>query len=495
MSEVVLATLNARYAHASLALRYLQANLGRPATLREYTLKQSTEDIAQDLLSLHPRILGLGVYIWNVKQTTALVRRLKSLRPELMVILGGPEVSHEVSGQEIVQLADYVITGEGEIALARLCQSLVRDECPKSKIIPGELPDMATLTLPYALYDETDIRQRVIYVEASRGCPFRCEFCLSSLDQSVRDVPLDRFLPELQRLLDRGVTQLKFIDRTFNLKVETGRAILQFFLERYRPGMFLHFEMIPDRLPAPLREVIAQFPAGALQFEVGVQTFDDAVSKRISRHQNLPRLEDNFRFLRDQTGVHVHADLIVGLPGETLETFAAGFDRLLALRPQEIQVGMLKRLKGTPIIRHDAQWGMRYDPEPPFEIRETSVLSREEVQRMRRFAKYWDAVHNSGNFRQTVSLLLPFQPFLRFTDWLHARVERTHSIPLDHLTECVFEFLLEQGHAPGELGPRLLEDYLRPGGRRVPPFLNVFHKAKPRKVDRALPARQARHLA
>src|SRR5204863_227316 len=162
-----------------------------------------------------------------------------------------------------------------------------------------------------------------------------------------------------------------FVDRTFNLNLSISRPILEFFLERYEPGMFLHFEMIPDRLPDALRGTIQRFPPGALQFEVGIQTFDEEVAKRISRRQDVRKVEENLRWLRAATGVHVHADLIVGLPGEDVETFGRGFDRLVALGPHEIQVGMLKRLRGTPIVRHDAAWGMVYSPAPPHEILQT----------------------------------------------------------------------------------------------------------------------------
>jgi radical SAM superfamily enzyme YgiQ (UPF0313 family) len=262
------------------------------------------------------------------------------------------------------------------------------------------------------------VAHRVIYVEASRGCPFTCEFCLSSLDVPVRQFALPLLLGEMERLLARGVRQFKFVDRTFNLNIAASKAILQFFLERWRPGLFVHFEMIPDRLPEALREVIAKFPPGALQFEVGVQTFNEAVSKNISRRQDYARLEENFHFLRGQTGVHVHADLIAGLPGETLESFAAGFDRLVALGPQEIQVGILKRLRGTPIVRHDQPWQMVYSPHPPYEILRNSLLDFPALQRLRRFARHWDLVGNSGNFIETTPLLWsggasPFAAFMK----------------------------------------------------------------------------------
>src|SRR5204863_4372554 len=239
---------------------------------------------------------GFGVYIWNVAQTTEVVAAIKRIRPEISIILGGPEISYEVETQPLGDLADYVITGEADLKFAELCAELISGNRPQQKIIPAELPDFSRIVLPYDLYDDQDVAHRIIYVEASRGCPFTCEFCLSSLDIPVRQVPLPALLGQLQRLLDRGVKQFKFVDRTFNLNVHVSRSILEFFHERYQPGYFFHFEMVPDRLPEPLREVISRFPSGALQFEVGIQTFDEEVGARIKRRQNYTRLENNFRF-------------------------------------------------------------------------------------------------------------------------------------------------------------------------------------------------------
>src|SRR6266496_2834457 len=389
VADVVLTTLNAKYAHASFALRYLMANL--PAALRgraamiEFDISQRPVDMLERILAHGPKIVGVGVYIWNAAESARLVADLKRVRPEIIVALGGPEVSYETEEQQICRDADFVITGEADIAFGALCDKLLRGEHPSQKVIEAELPDFCdnrklpianckSLSLPYDFYSDEDLAHRVVYVEASRGCPFKCEFCLSSLDVPVRNVPLDAFLAAMQRLLDRGLRQFKFVDRTFNLNLNFSRSILQFFLDRYEPGLFLHFEMIPDRLPEALRETIAKFPAGALQFEVGVQTFNEAVATRISRKQDNDKLADNLKFLREQTGVHVHADLIVGLPGEDVESFGRGFDRLVALKPQEIQVGMLKRLRGTPIVRHDVEWGMVYSPNPPYEILQTRVI-------------------------------------------------------------------------------------------------------------------------
>ena len=488
-AEIVLATLNARYQHVAFGLRYLFANLGElqsRAVLREFTIQQATLDIVEGLLAHAPRIIGLGVYIWNVRETEQVVAALKRLRPEVIIVLGGPEVSYETAEQTLCQLADYVITGEADLAFAGLCRQLLATDGPP-KLDPvhsAPVPVVTDLALPYDLYTDEDLRQRVVYVEASRGCPFTCEFCLSALEIPVRQFPLEPFLQAMGRLLDRGCRTFKFVDRTFNLNLRVGQAILQFFLGRYTPGLFLHFEMIPDRLPDPLRQLIVQFPPGALQFEVGIQTWNDEVAQHISRRQDNAAAISNLRWLREQTGVHIHADLIVGLPGESLESFAAGFDQLVALQPQEIQVGILKRLRGTPIIRHDAEWQMVYNPTPPYEILSNRLLDFTTLQFLRRFAKTWDLIANSGNFVETTPLFWttsagetssPFAALQAFTEWLHATEGRTHAIALSRLLELVFEFLTAVRELdPAEVAPRVYRDYRRGGRSDVPKCLRAW---------------------
>ena len=477
MPEIVLATLNARYLHASFGLRCLRANLGdlrAQSALVEFTISQGPLEIAEELLALRPRILGLGVYIWNVAPATELVGILKRLRPDLTIVLGGPEVSHECDRQEIVRLANHVITGEADLVFPDVCRQILSGHPPAGKIVPAPPPDVARLVWPYDEYTDEDIAHRLVYVEASRGCPFECEFCLSSLDVPVRAFPLEPFLAAMDRLFARGVRHFKFVDRTFNLNLETGRRILGFFLARMQPGLFLHFEMIPDRLPPGLRELITRFPPGSLQFEVGVQTFDPVVAAAIHRRQDFGRLEDNFCFLRQQTGVHVHADLIAGLPGETLEGFAAGFDRLVSLAPQEIQVGLLKRLRGTPIGRHDETWQMVYSPSPPYELLQSRLIDFATMQRLGRFARYWDLVGNSGRFVTVLPEFWsggasPFGEFMRFCDWFYARENRRHGIALPHLTEQVFVWLTqERGRPADQIAAALCQDALRSGQAELP---------------------------
>jgi hypothetical protein len=504
MAEIVLSTLNAKWIHASFGLRYLRANLGdlrERSEILEFDLQRRTADIVEVILKAAPRIVGIGVYVWNAQQSADLVTVLKRLRPDLIVVLGGPEVSYETELQPMCALADYVVRGEADRAFADLCRTLLRGERPAMRVIDAALPHFEQLAWPYEEYTDADIQSRVIYVESSRGCPFTCEFCLSSLDIPVRQAPLEPFLAQMQRLYDRGVQHFKFVDRTFNLNLNVARTILRFFRERMRPGLFCHFEMIPDRLPVALREEIAAFPEGSLQFEVGVQTLDDTVSEHISRRQDVEKLADNLRFLREQTGVHIHADLIVGLPSEGLAMFGRGFDRLFAMRPHEIQVGILKRLRGTPIIRHDAQFAVVWSDVPPYEVLQTSAIEFADLQRLKRFARFFDVIANSGNWPQTIALLLtaesPFVAFLALSDWLYEAAGATHGIAMHRLARFLFDFIvLHRGISSDLAGQALAADYLRGNRHDWPEFLRPYVQDPSRRSSASVnngAARQARH--
>ena len=426
MSDILLATLNARYIHTAFGLRCLHANLAElqeHSTILEFDIKQRAADVAEELLAAKPKIIGLGVYIWNVGLTTEVVGLLKQLAPDVRVILGGPEVSYETASQEIVRLADHVIT-----------------------------------------------------------------------------FPLAAFLLEMEHLLARGARQFKFLDRTFNLDVRVSATILEFFLERWQPGVFLHFEMIPDRFPESLRGLIAKFPPGALQFEVGIQSFNEEVSSHISRRQNIARLEENLRFLKQHSGVHVHADLIAGLPGETLASLADGFDRLWHLGPQEIQLGILKRLRGTPIIRHDLPFAMVYSPQAPYELLANRDINFATLQQVKRFARHWDALGNSGRFPQTLPLLLDLpqhaSPFWNLWDCsqrLHVWMGKNQGISPANLAGQLFLHLREAGVDPAILEAALTADHLAAGGRGRPVCLSPDAAAPRDNSHSATNRRQQRH--
>ena len=403
-TEIILTTLNARYMHTAFGLRYLYANLGdlqSSACIEEFTIQQRPIDIAEKLLKMRPGIIGIGVYIWNVSEVTRTVELLKQISPETIIILGGPEVSHLPDKPAVVDLADYIIMGAAEKSFRELCQLILSGNKPVDREVQSDELPLDQLQLPYQFYTDEDIKNRLIYVEASRGCPFKCEFCLSSLDKTSKPFELGLFLDEMDVLYQRGARNFKFIDRTFNLKVSSSIAILEFFLERMVDDLYLHFEVVPDNLPDKLKAVIARFPEHALQFEIGVQTFDENIQCLISRKQNNKKTCGNLLWLREHTNAYIHADLIFGLPSDTLNNFAKSFDRLVSLKPHEIQLGILKRLRGVPLNRHNEEYQLRYNPESPYNILCTRDIDFDTMQRVNRFARYWDMIANSGRFKNT----------------------------------------------------------------------------------------------
>ncbi len=506
MSTIALATINARYYHASLGLRYLLANmeeLQSETQIFEFILQQKPADIVEALLAAKPTIVGLGVYIWNIEESTKVVALLKRVAPDVIVVLGGPEVSYECNEQEIVKLADYVITGWGDVSFPKLCRELLAHRPQAQKIIAGEQPALSAIKMPYAFYNDDDIAQRLIYVDASRGCPFKCEFCLSSLDKTAWAFDLDLFLEEMARLYARGTRQFKFVDRTFNLNIKASSRILEFFLERLDEKLFVHFEVIPDHLPDQLKVLIARFPEGSLQFEIGIQTLNPEVQALISRKQDTAKAAANLHWLRTESHAHIHADLIIGLPGEDMASFAKGFDQLVAIGPHEIQVGILKQLRGTPIVRHTEDFQMRYNPHPPYNILATDRIDFPSMQRLSRFARYWDLIANSGRFSTTLPIILgptPFNRFLALSDWLYAKTRQTHQIALERLFDLLHTALQsELNVTETDATACLAHDYAVSGARGAPKFLEALSQnsasSESSKKAKSHATRQARHNA
>lgn len=499
---ILLSTLNARYTHASLGLRCLLANMGElqgVTQLQEFVIGSRTTDIVEKLLAQQPRIIGFGVYIWNVEETTKLVALLKRVAPDVVIVLGGPEVSYESAAQDIVKMADYLITGWGDVTFPALCKQILDGPKPLMKIHAGVQPPLAELTMPYQLYSAEDIAHRTLYVEASRGCPFKCEFCLSALDKTAWPFDIDVFLGELEALHARGARLFKFVDRTFNLNIKTSLKIMQFFLDKLAAHpddpVFAHFEVVPDHLPDALKDGIKKFPLGTLQFEIGIQSFNPDVQALVSRKQNNEKAAENIRWLCENSHAHMHVDLIAGLPGEDVASFARGFDRLLALQPHEIQFGILKRLRGTPIIRHTEQYGLIFDPHPPYTILATDRIDFNQMQQLVRFARYWDLVANSGRFAHTLPLILrdsPFANFMRLSNWLYATTDATNRIALERLAVLVGQWLVLEGMEEEQVATVLRSDYAGQANTKLK--TQALKKAEG-KAEHALPQRQARHLA
>lgn len=500
--KIVLSTLNAKFIHASFGLRYLYANLKelQPfSEIKEFTIQTRAIDIVEQILAEKPDIVGFGVYIWNIVETTDVVSLLKVIAPEIKIVLGGPEVSYETEQQSIVASADYVLTGPADISFYQLCKDIISDAAPEQKVLKSKPVALSDIELPYQYYTDEDLKHRLLYVEASRGCPFKCEFCLSSLDTASNPFELELFLEQMEILYQRGARNFKFIDRTFNLNIKTTMQIMQFFLDKKDDELFLHFEVVPDHLPRKLKELLTQFPEGSLQFEIGIQTFDPQVQTNISRKQNNPKSKENLIWLRDNTHAHIHADLIFGLPGETFETFRESFNELYHCRPHEIQLGILKRLKGSPIIRHTESFDLRFNPLPPFNILSTDRVSFATMQRINRFARFWDMIGNSGRFKHALPHMLsdkPFDDFLAITEWIFDKTGQTHKINLKKLYELVsqaVEALFPEKHQ--QVIEKLEADYAASKLKSHFAGLNLYGgQQKETTSQNSLAQRQRRHM-
>lgn len=481
MKKIVLTTLNSRFTHTSIALRYLYANLKElqeDAIILEFSINDAVQSIAEKLLANKPEIIGIGVYIWNVSYISELIHIIKKVSPSTKIILGGPEVSHEPFRVNL-DLADFIIQGEGDIAFYELCVKIFNNSAHE-RVVKMSMPSLKNIALPYRFYTDDDIKNRYIYVEASRGCPFECEFCLSSMDEKVRAFDLDTLLEEFELLWQRGARNFKFIDRTFNLNIKTANRLLDFFLAKEtRPPYFAHFEVVPDHFPDSLKAKIALFPEGALQLEIGIQTLNPEIAANISRPLKLDKIKENIRFLQEQTNAHMHLDLIIGLPGETIESFGANLDELVRLSHSEIQIGILKKLSGTYINRHDIECGMLYSDIPPYDVLQTSTLSFADIQIMKRFSRFWDLTYNSGNFKQSVELIWQeesvFKNFYDFSLWIYSQTDSTWQISLPRLGELLFKYLCEIKNMDAEfVAQNMLEDMMKIKGRAVPIYLKNY---------------------
>ncbi|OIP53479.1 MAG: B12-binding domain-containing radical SAM protein [Helicobacteraceae bacterium CG2_30_36_10] len=480
--KIILTTLNSRYTHSAIGLRYLYANLKelqKSTTILEFSINDALQSVAEKILIHMPDLVGLGVYIWNAKESAELIHIIKKVSPSTTIVLGGPEVTYQPFRVNF-DAADFIIQGEGDVAFYELCQNIINATPPEEKIIKMRLPALKEIGLPYKYYTDEDVQNRYIYAEISRGCPFECEFCLSSMDEKVRAFDLDDVLREFEILWARGARNFKFVDRTFNLNMKTANKILDFFLAK-EPPYFAHFEVVPDHFPASLREKISRFHRGALQLEIGIQTLNPEIARNISRELNLEKVSENITFLENETEAHIHLDLIVGLPGESLESFGQSLDKLVALSSCEIQIGILKKLSGTHIERHDSTHGMVYSDIPPYDILKNNQLSFNDIQIMKRFSRFWDLTYNSGNFTNTIVLVWQdesvFENFYDFGMWIYEQTNSTWKISLQRLGELLFTYLTDIKQLKIKLvAQKMLEDMMKLKGRAVPAYLKPYAK-------------------
>lgn len=473
--KVVLATLNAKYTHSSLALRYLsQAAAGFNIETVEYNINQDLAQISADLSARKPQVLGLSCYIWNITQVLQIVSDLRLVHPHLTVVLGGPEVSFDVDYwlKEYPEI-DFIVAGEGEEAwpafLALWQEMGGRPELSQLQSIPGlafrwdghvyqnpvKYVDLAKVPAPYT--DLAGLENRIVYYETTRGCPFRCAYCLSSVMGPVRKFPLDRCKDELKRLAEAGCEQIRFVDRTFNFDPDRAFELIQFMIELHTTTRF-QLEVSGDILTPKLLELLRDAPEGRLQFEIGVQSTNPATLAAVSRRQDLAELAQKVSFLTSQTKVRVLLDLIAGLPEESFARFGESFDFVYGLKPHRIHLGFLKLLRGSRLREEAGQFGCIYSQRAPYEVLQTNHISYGELAHLHVIEDLVERYFNSHRFEKTLAYLTQqfASPFWFFDDFAHRWKGRDYHW-VNHSLHGLYRIVLE---LYGQAFPQV-EEYLR----------------------------------
>lgn len=427
--KLLLATLHSRYIHSSLALPSIAAACadipGLETVIREHTVNERPEKVLIALAGEHADIAAFSCYIWNIEQTLKLAAELKLLQPDIYIILGGPEVSY--GSHELMAASphiDAVIHGEGEVSCRRLMQLLcaapgcaVTDDMmleagnisfrSGDEIITASgdavIKELDSIPSPFAA-GLADLSKPLVYTETSRGCPFSCDFCLSSVEKGVRSFSMSRIESDLAFLMQQGVATIKFVDRTFNYDPVRAGRIWKFILANNINSRF-HFEIAADLLTDDNLSLLKSVPAETFRFEIGVQSAAPQTLARVNRKSDLQRVFANVKRLKEETAVTIHLDLVAGLPGEDFKGFAASLDRLLMLKPHHIQVEPLKMLKGTAMRKSARDYGYIFSPYPPYRILKSSWLAFEDICLIEECSQALETIYNSGRFAVTLEMI------------------------------------------------------------------------------------------
>ncbi len=405
--KVGIITLNAKYIHTSLSLRYLRnasRNAGFEDTwIEEYVIDKPVWKIAADIQNKKPDVIGVSVYIWNRIQSFQLIEILKKQNPSLSIIVGGPEVSFEGEFSNDF----FVIGGEGEGKWVEALNLIEKGKCPDAETLNRWKTygnDLPQLSPPYISEDKDSVGNRIAYIETSRGCPYLCSFCLSALDEKVRYFDDNLIKGQIEFLVGAGVKTIKFIDRTFNLKPKRVMELMTWLVKF--EGTSFHFEVVGDILTEEILKFLETVPEGMFQFEIGIQTADETVQEAVHRKQRNEKLFRNIRRLIDTGKIHLHCDLIFGLPGETLEMILSSFNSVFQLQAHELQLGFLKFLPGAPIRELIDAHEYEFQSFPPYETISHKNLSADEIIFLKKFADVFELFFNSKRFRFSISQLL-----------------------------------------------------------------------------------------
>ncbi|MFR8712434.1 MAG: B12-binding domain-containing radical SAM protein [Anaerotignum lactatifermentans] len=435
MKKVILAALNAKYIHSNLALRYLSRfqnnNQKHHVETMEFTINQRLDFIAEELFRKQPDVVLFSCYIWNVEMLRQLCPILKKIMPDCVIGFGGPEVSYE--SETFLRenpAVDFVMRGEGELVFTKYLEhldagnpatlgeieSLTYRQGDEIFSTPQMHPmDLALLPFPYE-DDFSDVQNQIIYYESSRGCPYHCGYCLSSVENGVRFVPLDKVLPDLQKFLDKNVPQVKFIDRTFNCKKSHAMAIWKYLHEHDNGVTNFHFEITADLIDQETIDFLKTVRKGLFQFEIGVQSTNPQTIRAINRNVDFAALSEIVQQIKDGGNIHQHLDLIAGLPYEDYDSFGCSFNDVYALHPEQLQLGFLKVLKGSMLHQKQKEFEIVYHDTAPYEVLTTHELPYADTLRLKYVEEMVETYYNSGRFLHTLAYLVPLyeSPFAFF---------------------------------------------------------------------------------
>lgn len=462
--KTVIIALNSKYIHSSLAPWYLKANCTPDCgevKVMEFSINEMIDSILSEIYEENCDIAAFSCYIWNIREVLKIADNLKKVLPKVKIILGGPEVSF--CAYEIMQknsCIDYILSGEGEEAFAKLLRHFSNPSITLNSIksltyregeniVGGQeyalVEDLNTIKSPYSEAMLESIGNKIVYYESSRGCPFNCSYCLSSTFKGVRYLDLERVKSDILRFMEKGIKMVKFIDRTFNCNVERAKQIFSFIIEKAGATCF-HFEAAADLFDEEMIAILSKAPTGLIQFEIGVQTTNAKTLEAINRKTNLKQVFDNVQKLNSLKNIHLHLDLIVGLPYEHYQSFQKSFNDVYALKPHHLQVGFLKLLNGSIIRKEADKYDYKFRDYPPYEVLSSDCLSYGEISKLKNIEDMVERYLNSGRFVKTLDYLIkafasPFDFYEKLSDYFKEQGYFKRSLSSRDLYTVILNFV------------------------------------------------------
>lgn len=494
--KVIASTLNAKFIHTNLAIRYLKAYAqpDHDIEIAEYTINDPSLNIATDLFAKKPDVIGFSCYIWNIEQTIKVIQIMRKIMPGVKIVLGGPEVSYDVVYwlQRLDEI-DFIVIGEGEETFKVLLDALknrtstddikgigfMREGKPVINPIRDKV-DLRELPSPFRFPEDQDnLSKRVTYIETSRGCPFSCQFCLSSIEVGVRYFNREKIKDDIRYLMANGAKTIKFVDRTFNISRSYAMEMFQFLIDEHLPGTVFQFEITGDIMrPEVIDFLNKNAPPGLFRFEIGVQSTNDLTNELVKRRQNFEKLKRTVTMVKDGGKILQHLDLIAGLPEEDYQSFRKTFNDVFALRPEELQLGFLKMLRGTGLRISAKQFGYVYMDHAPYEILLNNVLTFDDVLKIKQvedvLEKYWNdhRMDHAVDYITSACFETPFDFFQNFGSYWDEQGWSRIGHQLEDLYKRLLQFLNEKEIPNREIAEGLMKyDYL------------LNHRYKPRKAS------------